>query len=195
MHNLRQRNHEIPPTSIMNTNAYKDRSRPVKLQGFMTTPNPFWRMKKSERIAWIIVCFQVLVIISHRHQPLQENLNNVRGSGVGGGSGSISSSSSLASSKTITTATNPNTLIINGRPSSNYKENKDPSKPFYDEAMIHPKDAGLVSRAWHSNGYPSINPNLQKGSCWCGADEWYVFNLNTACVAFFFGTCIIVYNM
>eukprot|EP00559_Dactyliosolen_fragilissimus_P002802 CAMPEP_0184857750 /NCGR_PEP_ID=MMETSP0580-20130426/2899_1 /TAXON_ID=1118495 /ORGANISM="Dactyliosolen fragilissimus" /LENGTH=300 /DNA_ID=CAMNT_0027353521 /DNA_START=13 /DNA_END=915 /DNA_ORIENTATION=+ len=57
----------------------------------------------------------------------------------------------------------------------NYYEKKRLSSPrdsYYERPIIHPKEAGLVSRIWRSNGSPSINSDLQKGSCWCSADEW-----------------------
>jgi ADP-ribose pyrophosphatase YjhB (NUDIX family) len=48
--------------------------------------------------------------------------------------------------------------------------NKDTS--YYEQPIMHPKDIGLVSRIWHSNGSPSINSDLHQGSCWCSFDEW-----------------------
>jgi len=44
---------------------------------------------------------------------------------------------------------------------------------FYDAPKVYsPKEAGLVSRVWRSNGSPSIHSDLQTGSCWCSADDW-----------------------
>lgn len=86
----------------------------------------------------------------------------------------IRGSDTISSSKTITTATNPNQLKMNDHTQTYYDNKKRNGTPFYDSAVIHPESAGLVSRVWHSNGFPSVNPNLQTGSCWCGADEWYV---------------------
>lgn len=48
------------------------------------------------------------------------------------------------------------------------------SSSYYENPVIHPKDAGLVSRVWRSNGSPSINSGLHQGSCWCSFDEWCV---------------------
>lgn len=131
-------------------------------------------MKRPERIAWVIVCFQFLIIISNRKSwsPIDgassmNRMEGVRGVGssvgreTGGGDG------------TFTTATDPKSLLMNDHTYQHYNERKK-GGPNYDIAKIHPEKAGLVSRVWHSNGSPSINPNLQTGSCWCGADEWYV---------------------
>ena len=151
---LHAKNHPQRPI-VMNNYKMKSRSK--------TVPNCFLMMKKSERIAWLIVCFQLLVIISNRKSwsttSSTSDLGNVRGT-----------------IKTSTTTTDSNSPILfmndhNPQHYNNQKQNN-PSKPFYDQAIIHPQSAGLVSREWHSNGYPSINPNLQKGSCWCGADQY-----------------------
>eukprot|EP00558_Chaetoceros_sp_UNC1202_P013551 CAMPEP_0197257270 /NCGR_PEP_ID=MMETSP1429-20130617/78132_1 /TAXON_ID=49237 /ORGANISM="Chaetoceros sp., Strain UNC1202" /LENGTH=284 /DNA_ID=CAMNT_0042721065 /DNA_START=46 /DNA_END=900 /DNA_ORIENTATION=+ len=59
---------------------------------------------------------------------------------------------------------------------NNYYENRRmyavPSTPYYESPQVYPKEAGLVSRVWRSNGSPMINADLQMGSCWCSADEW-----------------------
>ena len=134
------------------------------------TPNPFLMMKKSERIAWIIVCFQFLVILSNRHSwsssssPSTSTINST-GSNIRG------------SPESKLTTTNK-FIMMNDHTQDHYDKIKSihesTQKPFYDSAVIYPESSGLVSREWHSNGFPSVNPNLQKGSCWCGADEWYV---------------------
>ena len=145
---------------------YANQQRPIVMNNYKmksrskTIPNCFLMMKKSERIAWLVVCFQLLVIISNRKSwSTTTSSSNVRG----------------------TTTTDSNSLFMNGHNQQHYdnQNQKNPSKPFYEQPIIHhPQSSssssatGLVSREWHSNGYPSINPNLQKGSCWCGADEY-----------------------
>jgi ADP-ribose pyrophosphatase YjhB (NUDIX family) len=44
--------------------------------------------------------------------------------------------------------------------------------PFYDPPVLFPQSAGLVSRVWHSNASPSVNPALKTGSCWCSGDDY-----------------------
>jgi hypothetical protein len=126
----------------------------------------FLRMRNSERIAWIIVCFQMIIITSNRTSWTEiHKRSNIRGGG---------SSSTSADGIIITTETDPISLLMNDHTFQHYDELKKQnlSKPFYDVATIHAEKAGLVSRIWHSNGSPSVNPNLQTGSCWCGADNW-----------------------
>mmetsp|Transcript_19381 Transcript_19381/g.29425 ORF Transcript_19381/g.29425 Transcript_19381/m.29425 type:complete len:373 (+) Transcript_19381:72-1190(+) len=43
---------------------------------------------------------------------------------------------------------------------------------FFDPPTVYPVSAGLVSRVWHSNGNPNVNPGFERGSCWCSADEY-----------------------
>jgi len=43
---------------------------------------------------------------------------------------------------------------------------------YFEGPIVYPKDAGLVSRVWHSNGAPYIHPGFTQGSCWCSADKW-----------------------
>ncbi len=43
--------------------------------------------------------------------------------------------------------------------------------PEYIEGK-NDQQQGLVNRKWHSNGSPSINPELKMGSCWCSADDY-----------------------
>lgn len=124
----------------------------------------FMLMRRSERIAWIVVLFQLLVILSHRNPT--RNTTSIRGNNSLGNSGGI-----------ITTATNPKQLVMNDYTFQHYenikqKEQGHSSTSYYDIPTIHPEKSGLVSRVWHSNGQPSINPFLKTGSCWCGADEW-----------------------
>ncbi len=60
------------------------------------------------------------------------------------------------------------------------------SSSYYEHPIVHPKDAGLVSRIWRSNGSPSIHPNLKQGACWCSFDEWCVVR----CFSFFVHCCL-----
>ena len=136
-----------------------------KMQNYKIKTRSSKMMRKSERLAWFIVGFQFFIILINR-QPWSPK-SSMRGS-------SIESSSTRVAAAAVTTSNDQ--LVMNDLPQSHYdimKQNN-PSKPFYDSAVIHPQSAGLVSRQWHSNGFPSINPKLQKGSCWCGGDEWYV---------------------
>lgn len=130
------------------------------------------RMKRSESLAWIIVIFQFLIIMSNRRSwsSLVDNEN------LGRGIRRVYDSYSNANSP-VTTASDPKLLIMNDHTFEHYETVKAQnylSKPFYDIATIHAEKAGLVSRVWHSNGSPSVNPNLQTGSCWCSADQWSV---------------------
>ena len=43
---------------------------------------------------------------------------------------------------------------------------------YEDPVMYQHDDPFFLSRIWHSNGSPTINSNLIKGTCWCSADEW-----------------------
>jgi 8-oxo-dGTP diphosphatase len=44
--------------------------------------------------------------------------------------------------------------------------------PFYDyPKVVYPTET-QISRVWHSNGSPYINPKLKQGSCWCSADDY-----------------------
>lgn len=134
----------------------------------------FLLMRKSERIAWIIVCFQMIIITSNRTSWTEiHKRSNIRGSSSSSIS-SISSGSSSSDGIIVTTETDPMSLVMNDHTFQHYDEIKKQnlSKPFYDIATIHAEKAGLVSRVWHSNESPSVNPNLQTGSCWCGADNW-----------------------
>lgn len=67
-------------------------------------------------------------------------------------------------------------LVMNDRLESYYDKRRlnavTASLPYYETAIVHPSSAGLVSRTWHSNSAPSINSDLQQGSCWCSADDW-----------------------
>ena len=124
----------------------------------------FLLMRNSERIAWILVCFQMIIITSNRTSWTEiHKQSNIRGGGGGSSDGII-----------VTTKTDPISLLMNDHTFQHYDEIKKQnlSKPFYDVATIYAEKAGLVSRVWHSNGSPLINPNLQTGSCWCGADNW-----------------------
>ena len=124
-------------------------------------------MKRSEKIAWIIVCCQLVIILSNRHSwtPAEE-LSYPRGI-RGNNNKSING---------ITTATDPKTLMMNDHTFEHYQnQGNTDNVPFYDVATIHPESAGFVERVWHSNGYPNVDPKMKIGSCWCGADKWYVF--------------------
>lgn len=96
---------------------------------------------------------------------------SVRGGGGGGGIDAP-----------ITTATDPKLLIMNDHSSDHYDRSRKvvdnngdgAPKPYFDTPTIHPESAGLVSRVWHSNGSPALHPDNKDGSCWCGADKWYV---------------------
>ena len=44
-------------------------------------------------------------------------------------------------------------------------------RSFYDPPEIHTVESQL-SRVWHSNGSPSINPDLKSGTCWCSGDDY-----------------------
>ena len=72
-------------------------------------------------------------------------------------------------------------LMMNNHPNQYYKAQKlhandtsalSPWNPYYEQPILHHKDAGLVSRVWRSNSSPSIHSGLKRGSCWCSADEW-----------------------
>lgn len=70
---------------------------------------------------------------------------------------------------------NSEILEMNRHPNEYYENRRMlalPNTPFYESPQIYPKDAGLVSRVWRSNGSPLINSDLHMGSCWCSADEW-----------------------
>lgn len=43
--------------------------------------------------------------------------------------------------------------------------------PFFEYPKVYPKET-QISRVWHSNGSPYINPNLKQGSCWCSGDDY-----------------------
>ena len=53
-------------------------------------------------------------------------------------------------------------------------------QPYYKNPFIHHKDAGFVNRVWRSNSSPSINSDLKRGSCWCSADEWWMYTPSLA---------------
>jgi len=70
-------------------------------------------------------------------------------------------------------------LTMNDHPNQYYQTRKlhandttSTREPYYENALIHHKDAGFVNRVWRSNSSPSINSDLKRGSCWCSADEW-----------------------
>lgn len=71
-------------------------------------------------------------------------------------------------------------LDMNERPVEYYERRRmnsivaNSNEPAYEPPKIHPKEAGLVSRVWRSNGSPAIHPDLKSGSCWCSADEWCI---------------------
>jgi hypothetical protein len=132
-------------------------------------------MKRSEVIAWTIVCFQFLIITFNR--KAWPSTSTAVPAGIRGGN-IDSNSNSNGNIARITTTTDPKSLLLNDHHFEYYQGKKKDAtfsnKSSYDIATIHSEKAGLVNRVWHSNGSPSINPNLQTGSCWCGADEWYV---------------------
>ena len=164
-------------TRIMNSSSHRNYHRNHH-HHVHTLKTSFLFMKRSERIAWIIVFIQFIIILSNRTSW-----------------SSISSSSSSAILRGKITTQNQNTIVmtntdpssllmndhtfqhynnknINNSNNNNNKNNNSHNIPFYDQPIIHPEKAGLVSRVWHSNSSPNINPNLQSGSCWCGADNW-----------------------
>ena len=166
-------------TRIMNSSSHRNYLRNHH-HHVHTLKTFFLFMKRSERIAWIIVFIQFIIILSNR-----TSWSSI--------SSSLSSSSILRGKITtqnqntiIMTNTDPSSLLmndhtfqhynnknINNNSNNNYnKNNNSQNIPFYDQPTIHPEKAGLVSRVWHSNSSPNINPNLQSGSCWCGADNW-----------------------
>lgn len=102
-------------------------------------------MTKRELLAWVLVLFESMILLQSYTTNTNTNSNAVK-----------------------------SMLTMNDHPPEYYV--KDKSEPLnassYDNPIVHPKDAGLVSRVWHSNSHPSINPGLTKGSCWCSADEW-----------------------
>ena len=127
---------------------------------------------RREAVAWTIVCFQFLfILVNHKSLNAADSINS---SGVRGGGGST------GAVMQITTATDPKALIMNDHSSEHYDRivkdvERGAAKPSFETAIIHPESAGLVSREWHSNGSPVFNPKMKTGSCWCGADTWYVF--------------------
>lgn len=131
---------------------------------------------KREMLAWILVILQFAVLSYY--------------------SLSTTSSSSLSSNSNDPTFMKSATpfsdngdinqyLRMNDHPNSYYRQRRmdavdssssssTSSSSYYEHPIVHPKDAGLVSRTWRSNGSPSIHPNLKQGSCWCSFDEWCV---------------------
>ena len=117
------------------------------------TPWSNLKLGKRELFAWILVALQVFYM----------STNN--------------------SSDTIAMVDHPDykseefhrMLTVNQRPNEYYEHrrmNAEPTMSFYEAPEFHPKDAGLVSRVWRSNGSPAVNSDLKSGSCWCSADEW-----------------------
>mmetsp|Transcript_30587 Transcript_30587/g.50508 ORF Transcript_30587/g.50508 Transcript_30587/m.50508 type:complete len:325 (+) Transcript_30587:196-1170(+) len=117
-------------------------------------------IRKRDAFAWFIIAFQAIALAV----LLQSNARQQ----------ATSSFSVLTESKV------GSPLSINNKIPS-YHENKfleatssgkSLPTPFYDPPTVYPHEAGLVSRVWHSNGSPDVNPALQRGSCWCSGDDY-----------------------
>ena len=140
--------------------------------------------RKREMIAWVLVGLQFLalsymVIQSSSSQYSLEALkslsNEIDQNDLFSGYGdtvAVSVRNKDANDILI------NNIKMNDHTESYYKARRTTgllnNTSYYEKPVIHPKDAGLVSRIWRSNGSPSINPGLQQGSCWCSYDEWCV---------------------
>lgn len=138
--------------------------RTIKLAHIATTGND--TLPKREILAW---CLVVLLGISHVSRTATTNMNTA----------SILATPTLRSQSSSSESTIglPECVYhLNDRPDNYYTQKRKVSKQtkssYYDPPILHPKDAGLVERKWHSNASPSIHSNLHQGSCWCSADEW-----------------------
>lgn len=159
----------------------------------MNKPNNS-RPKKRETIAWILALLQFLAltsILSSSSSPDSKWVKSSSSSSIGG-----DQPTKITDATTSTTSPQDfliNQLKMNNHPNTYYEQRRmeamattsidmdtssstvDRAKPsYYEKPVIHHKDAGLVGRIWHSNGSPSINPELHQGSCWCSFDEWCV---------------------
>ena len=148
------------------------------------------KFKKREIIAWTIVFVQFITLSNYLAFPSKEVAITLKGRpqdsilgagaiGVTTGSSSEDVSDNLLNQIKMNNHKNEYyeqrrmeaTIIDNISPNeSNNEDNLNES--FYEKPVIHPKEAGLVSRIWRSNGSPSIHPDLHQGSCWCSFDEW-----------------------
>ena len=109
---------------------------------------PMRRTRKSEILAWMVVAFQLYVMLSK--SPPSEIHDNFQFRAASDGKDK------------------PLSLDMNTRPLEYYEQRRRMSRvPFFESPQVHSKDAGLVSRVWRSNGSPSIHSELQTGSCWC----------------------------
>jgi 8-oxo-dGTP diphosphatase len=117
-------------------------------------------IRKRDVFAWFVIAFQAVALAV----LLQSNARQ-----------QIASNSSVLSESKVGTP-----LSINNKLPSYHGDKfleatslgESSSVPFYDPPTIYPREAGLVSRVWHSNASPDVNTGLQRGSCWCSGDDY-----------------------
>ena len=140
------------------------------------------RPRKREMVAWVLVILQFFAltcVISSSSKCAIEDLATMNQQTLVNGYDeeiSVSMKSKDLNSEKYNLVDN---IKMNDHDQSYYESRRNislanNSSSFYEDPVIHPKDAGLVSRIWRSNGSPSINGGLHQGSCWCSYDEWCV---------------------
>jgi ADP-ribose pyrophosphatase YjhB (NUDIX family) len=125
----------------------------------MVLGSKFISTQKREKIAWVLVVLQTFVMFLAKSPPSAWDY------------GDEVSNRRLDDGKYdgISLEMNKHSNEYYDRQRINAVANKE---ALYEPPKVHPAEAGLVSRIWRSNGSPSINSDLQTGSCWCSADDW-----------------------
>jgi len=148
---------EVPLTndtiSLQQPSPHADTAKISRKASALTNNRTFPRLR--EAIAWVVVLMQFIFLSKTSVQS--------------------PSAASTRNQRVGVVADSPDFLKMNKHPNEYYDKRRTDASPgasFYEPPQVYPKDAGLVSRIWRSNGSPLINPDLHMGSCWCSADEW-----------------------